>query len=435
MEFLKVSDDGHFLVTASGKPFFWLGDTAWELFHRLSREEADLYLSNRAAKGFNVLQAVILAERDGLRTPNFYGHLPLVDEDPTQFQEAYFAYVDEIIRLAEAKGIYVALLPTWGDKVDLEGGAGPIIFNVDNAFIFGKLVGARYKEQANIVWVLGGDRYAEGFEDIWRSMALGILAGAGNRALITYHPRGAGQSSVPFHQEDWLDFNMIQSGHGKYNIANWEWVAEDYALTPSKPTLDSEPNYEYHPVAFDKQLRQGRFGDYDVRKAAYRAVLAGAFGHTYGHHSIWQMYDAKHEPVTNPGVTWQEALDFPGAGQLVHLRRLIESRPFLSRIPDQHLLIDAPTDPAEYVTASRGSDGSYAFIYLPNAGQSVNVNGNVLSGSTLKAWLYDPRTGEAREIGTFERAANMRFIAPETGLDWVLVLDDAASGYGVPGQG
>ena len=33
---LKVSENKRFLVTADGKPFFYLGDTAWELFHRLN---------------------------------------------------------------------------------------------------------------------------------------------------------------------------------------------------------------------------------------------------------------------------------------------------------------------------------------------------------------------------------------------------------------
>ena len=52
---LKVSDNHRFLVTEDGAPFFYLGDTGWELFHRLNREEADRYLENRAKKGFNVI--------------------------------------------------------------------------------------------------------------------------------------------------------------------------------------------------------------------------------------------------------------------------------------------------------------------------------------------------------------------------------------------
>ncbi|MEP7291969.1 MAG: DUF4038 domain-containing protein [Chloroflexota bacterium] len=321
MEFLKVSENQHFLVTESGKPFFWLGDTAWELFHRLTREEAREYFENRAAKRFNVIQAVVLSERDGLHVPNVYGHTPLDNDDPTRPNEAYFAFVDEIIQLAEAHNLYIGLLPTWGDKVDLVGGAGPIIFNEENAYTYGQWIGECYRQQANIIWILGGDRYPDGFEAIWRAMANGICAGAGEQALITYHPRGRGQSSTRLHDEAWLDFNLIQSGHGRYDDPNWELVAEDYGRTPPKPTLDSEPNYEAHPVAFDSQVRSGRFSAHDVRKAAYRAVFTGACGHTYGHHTVWQMYNPqRYDGVLVPEATWQEALDYPGAFQMTHLR-------------------------------------------------------------------------------------------------------------------
>ena len=84
MDKLRVSDNKRFLVKDSGAPFFYLGDTAWELFHRLNREEADLYLENRAAKGFTVIQAVVLAELDGLKVPNPYGEVPLINMDPTK---------------------------------------------------------------------------------------------------------------------------------------------------------------------------------------------------------------------------------------------------------------------------------------------------------------------------------------------------------------
>ena len=421
-------------MTESGMPFFWLGDTAWELFHRLTLEEADFYLQNRAQKGFNVIQAVILAERDGLHAPNPYGHTPLLNDDPTHLNEAYFAYVDAVIRLAESKGLYIGLLPTWGDKVDLVGGSGPLIFNPQNAYAYGELLGARYRNQPNIIWILGGDRYPDGFEPIWRAMAQGILAGAGDHAIITYHPRGPGQSSVRLHDESWLSLNLIQSGHGKYNVTNWEWVAQDYARTPAKPTLDSEPNYEDHPVAFDSQVRSGRFTDYDVRKAAYRAVLSGACGHTYGHHSIWQMYDQRYEPVVAPDRTWQQALDRPGAFQMLHLRRLIESRPFFTRVPGDHLLVAPPQDAPSHVAASTDTAGTYALIYIPTAAQTITVNLAALSGNRFKTWWYDPRSGVAAPSGEILAAANQSFTSPATEQDWVLVIDSLDAGYLPPGQ-
>ncbi|RYZ80500.1 MAG: DUF4038 domain-containing protein, partial [Proteobacteria bacterium] len=73
---LKISEDKHYFLTKDNKPFMWLGDTAWELFHRLNREQADKYLQDRAAKGFTVIQAVVLAELDGLNEPNAYGDKP-----------------------------------------------------------------------------------------------------------------------------------------------------------------------------------------------------------------------------------------------------------------------------------------------------------------------------------------------------------------------
>ncbi len=57
---LRVSENRRFLVTAQARPFFWLGDTAWELFHRLNREEATRYLEDRAQQGFTVIQAQAL---------------------------------------------------------------------------------------------------------------------------------------------------------------------------------------------------------------------------------------------------------------------------------------------------------------------------------------------------------------------------------------
>src|ERR1051326_6509939 len=101
---LKISDNHHFLITESGQPFFWLGDTAWELFHRLNREDAEHYLKNRAQKGFNVVQAVALAEFDGLTITNAYGHLPLIENDPLQPNEDYFKHVDWIVAKANSLG-------------------------------------------------------------------------------------------------------------------------------------------------------------------------------------------------------------------------------------------------------------------------------------------------------------------------------------------
>jgi|GEM_PF-1798515 len=151
---LKVSFNHLFLVRENGMPFFWLGDTIWELFHRATLVDAEYYLENRRQIGFTVLQAVVLAEFDGLKTPNVYGELPLHDQDPLKPNEKYFRHVDQVIELAGKKSLFIGLLPTWGDKIELLGhGKGLLLFNPENAFQYGQWIGRRYRDCWNVIWI------------------------------------------------------------------------------------------------------------------------------------------------------------------------------------------------------------------------------------------------------------------------------------------
>ena len=191
MRKLAVSDNRRFLVYEDGAPFFYLGDTAWELFHRLDREETEFYLQDRAAKRFTVIQAVVLAEYEGLTAPNAYGHLPLIDNDPARPSEAYFAHVDAVVARAEALGLIVGMLPTWGDKWNRKWGLGPEIFTPENAEAYGRWLGARYAESP-IIWILGGDRpiEAEIHREIIRAMAQGLREGDGGNSPDKLPPDG-----------------------------------------------------------------------------------------------------------------------------------------------------------------------------------------------------------------------------------------------------
>lgn len=433
---LRVSDNKRFLVTKDGKPFFWLGDTAWELFHRLTREEAERYLKNRAEKGFTVIQAVALAELDGLHDPNPYGEIPLENDDPAKPRDAYFLHVDYIINKAQELGLYIALLPTWGDKVFKDRwGAGPEIFNVANAKVYGRWIGNRYKDKKNVIWVMGGDRSPdERAVAIWRSMAAGVVEGVGGQdnALITFHPQPNsvedGGSSKYFHNDDWLDFNMFQTGHCRENNV-WDRVQVVYNRTPVKPVIDGETLYEDHPVCFNaKDL--GTSSAYDIRKHAYLDVFAGAFGHTYGCHDVWQMYAPNRTPINGPNFAWYTALDLPGAAQMKFLRRLIEARPMLERVPDQSLITHA-LGANDRIQSTRGKD--YMFVYTTQ-GKPVTVNMGKISGKEVTSFWYNPKNGEHKDTGRFPNKGRQTFTPPSSGYgnDWVLVIDDVAKNYAKP---
>ncbi len=451
---IQVAANHRTLETADGpmgtsKPFFWLGDTAWELFHRLNREEAIQYLDTRKSQGFNVIQAVALAEFDGLRQPNAYGDLPLLDLNPTTLaitggadpadakQYDYWDHVDFVIKAAADRGMYIGLLPTWGDKVAHLWGDGPIIFDEKNARAYGNILGERYRNQPNIIWILGGDRPAKykGREDgldyddrpIWRAMAVGIVEGVGHDVFITYHPWGGDNSTSQYvHDEPWLDINSFQSGHGSREARAWDWVERDLKMTPPKPTLDMEPCYEDHAVnPWDgKWTRQrGYFTGYDVRARIWRGVFAGGCGVTYGDHFIWQFYDpAKNPPVNNGDtlITWQKAMYSEAATQLKHLKALIEYSPFAQCKADQSLILSKnPADWDKHIRAMRAEDGSFAMIYLPE-NQPITVDLSKISGTKKRVQWYDPRTGNM----SVAKGKKGSFTPPKKGRDWVLVLED-----------
>jgi hypothetical protein len=437
-----VSPDGHHLQYEDGTPFFWLGDTAWELFHRLNRDEIKSYLDNRKAKGFTVIQAVVLAEFDGLKRPNQEGQVPLVDLNPLKPNEKYFNLVDYTLNLAAERGMVIGLLPTWGDKVTKMWGEGPVVFNETNALAYGKWLGARYKKYSNIIWILGGDRPPQAdstdWRPIWRAMAKGIESSYGKKATISYHISGGSKTTSDYlHNETWLDINMMQSGHGSgHDVPVWDWIERDYKLTPTKPTLDSEPNYEDHPVnpwpKYDPA--NGYFNDYDVRKQCYRSVFAGACGVTYGHHSIWQFWNPREEKVNNAMLYWTDAIDRPGAFQVGFLRWLMESRPLLQSVPAKELT-DSVGVGGNHIRAIKASNGSYAMIYLP-AGKTISVKTGFLSGSEIKYWWFNPRNGQSRLGGILPKNQNTEFTPPTLGReeDWVLVLDDASKNFAIPGS-
>jgi hypothetical protein len=457
---LKVSRDGRFLVHADGTPFFYLSDTNWEFFHRARREDAERLLEVRRRQGFTVVSGVVTGilgtgdDESPLGVPNPYGDLPFIDKDVTRpavtpgsdpndpEQYDYWDHVDYLVGLAEKKGLYVGLMPAWWGQYR----AG--LVNKANARAYGRFLGRRYGARPNIIWVLGGDtsidshkpilgalrRVVDGVHpveaDVFREMAVGIKEGESRPHLMTFHARGGASSSHWFHNDDWLDFNMLQSGHGARDFANYKQITADYVRSPPKPTMDGENRYEDHSVNYDP--KNGWFNDYDNRQAAYWGLFAGGHGHAYGNRGVWQMYEPGRAPSGPLRYYWYDAMDLPGAWDMRHVRDLMMSRPMLGRVPDQSIVENAYSG-ADHIQATRGDD--YAFVYAAT-GKPFTVKLGKITGDRIVAWWYDPRSGAASRIGDFPNSGAQLFEPPGTpqrGNDWILVLDDKSKGFSAPG--
>ena len=446
---LKVSANHHYLEFTDGTPFFYLGDTAWELFHRLNRDEASKYLENRASKCFTVIQAVVLSELGGLTVPNANGDLPLIDGDVQKPNPAYFQHVDFIVDKAEKLGLFVGMLPTWGTYWK---SPDSIFHTPAAAREYGKFLGTRYRDKP-IIWILGGDKAIENSQEraTIDALAEGLRAGDLGHHLITFHPVGPADSSEMLNDAPWLDFNMYQSSHAGRDLDNGFYAEQDRKLKPLRPTLDGENRYEEIPVGFYFAGTSGlqRFDDFDVRQSAYWSILAGACGHTYGDNNIWQMYKPPVESklpevsanrwlgregsMIGANVPWYEALDRPGAFQMRYVRKLFESVPFEKLVPDQSMILDGPATGGAKVRAARASDGSFAIIYSPH-GESFTVSRSALKPGRLREIWYDPRYGISYEIHRSDHWGIQIYTPPTSGRgqDWVLLLEDASAGFPLP---
>ena len=397
---IRVSANGRDFVDAQGRPFFWLGDTAWPLFAQYTREDAEAYLENRARKGFTVIQGV-LAWGGGTgfeaRNPgaNYAGDPPWL-ETPAAPNEAYFRHVDYLVRFADERGLALAMLPTWGYYVnDVQ------VFNVENARAYGRWLGARYREAPNVIWVCGGDRIPTGYEDVYRAMARGLREGDAGAHLITFHPCGWHSSSQFFHTEDWLDFNMIQTWTEWAKI--YPAVAADYGLTPVKPVVLGEPAYENGP-----EYPLGPITPLIVRREAWWAFMAGGY-FTYGQDRMWRM-----------GEGWTSTFDTPAAGHMSIFRQIATSRPWWTMVPDQGLFDAGVSCERTLNAARRAVDGSGALIYLSSQCH-VRLHLDKILTPRVRATWVDPRTGEERDAGAYRTGNQNGKVFPDAQSQWFSV--------------
>ena len=417
MKTLRLSEDRRRIVTEDGGRFYFIGDTAWELFHALSAEEAELYLTTRAAQGFNLIQAVVLAELDGLTRPNFYGRFPLKTNGKGEFDPtlpdtdgdySYFDHVEQIVTRAEELGLYMGILPTWGDKWNKLWGAGPEIFTPENAYTYAKWLAEHLVHHDNIVWILGGDRPLENEEHyaVIDAMAKGVRDGDRGKFLITLHPCGARSSSEFVHERDWLDFNMLQSGHGRPTAPGYEMLARDYAKFPVKPAMDGEQVYEDHPINFNPA--NGYYDAVDVRVTMWRNLLSGSCGNTYGHHSIWCM---NREPGTYFTMKWQDSLHRPAAEQMHVFRDFIETHDLTTFVPAETVVKDNE-HAANYIAAMVSASERAVVLAVPN-GCPFELDRNAFPFDAdfpkMTVTALEPTTGEYTDAAVLSEAGRITF--------------------------
>ena len=383
-------------------------DAGWTLFQKLRLEDAKFYLENRSRKRFNTVFLQLLPPEP--HQTNAYGVAPFTRKDNFETpNDAYFDYVEEIVRYAARKQLLVALVPAWlgccgGNWFKVQQTNG-----VDKCRNFGTYLGRRFAKHANIVWIMGGDRDPLREETVQRAMAEGIKAAAPNQ-LMTYHAASSHSSTDVFPDEKWLDFSMVYTYfRGKKEVWTPEMpqvyeVAEKESQKPGhKAFILGESQYEDENVGNERM----------VRRQAYWSLLSGGSGHCYGS-SVW-----------NFGDHWREKLELPGATQMGLFHKIFNGLPWYLFRPDTsgELLVEGrgTYGSDDYGVVSVLPNSRMAMIYLPGS-RTIKVNVEKIKGSNIRALWISPRTNQ-RFIGGYFKPQGVRELTPPSlDDDWLLLL-------------
>jgi hypothetical protein len=392
---VHVSPNGRYFVDGDGAPFFWLGDTQWELFRVFTPDDAEAILRDRKGKGFSVVQVMLTGVGDGTR-PNLEGQTPWENDDPASPSKPYFERVDAVLRMGRESGLVFAL----GIFHQLQASR----ITTANARAYAGWLARRYGDEQHIIWTMYPQAKRE-FVPVIRELATGLQEGDGGAHMIAVHPDPAPYSSSFIHGESWLAFNQIQTWRDVGLI--YPMVTNDYGLKPVKPVVMAEGAYE------DGTEYGFEVNPLWIRRQAYYSYLAGGH-HSYGHNDSWRVLS-----------TWRGALDAPGACQMGVLRKALMDRgEWWSLVPDQSIFVGGGQTSGDVLNlAARHKGGKWAMAYLASKSSFSVDLGKITGGREVNASWVDPRTGGTIPIGVYANEGVRPFTTPDGWEDALLVME------------
>lgn len=439
---MKLSIKNKKFVDENGKLFFYTADTAWEIFHKLTLSEAKLFIDNRKQKGFNVIQAVAVAELDGTKTPTYEKNLlPFSNLETLSINEDYFDHVRNVIKYANSQGIFIALVPMWGSYLipNLSwGGKVKPLFDIEKATNFLDYLSQKFAD-LDIIWLLGGDRsyIQKEHKDLIKAMALTIRKNVSDKQLISAHTQGGRSIYDMLDKPDYLDFITWQSGHMGQAYPSWRSIESDYKRL-DMPVLDAEPCYESHPImnefSFSRKDPGLRFTDKHVRRSSYWSVFSGGAGITYGCYGIWQMRREEDDNIEIPESAasayrndtipyWHDSLNFAGAFQIPFIKKFMENLPDPVNVkPDNSLLLSQNPSDEGHCCAITDDAHNFIAVYVPKS-EHITVDVSVFGLDGFEIYLFDPRYGVYTFLSNDNSESQFLNIAPPCGDDdFVLLL-------------
>jgi hypothetical protein len=385
--------------------------------------EWDEYLAARVKQRFTAVQFVTTQWRAAYADEQGRTAFQILDSKLV-IDPAFFRHLDQRVGAMRRAGLVPVPVMLWA--LTSKAGESPgETLSTGFAAQLARYIQARYHAYGPL-WFLGGDGDYRGEKAArWIEIGRSVFPEELARRPVSLHPRGMQEPWEGLKDEPWLDFLVYQSGHGsspqKWQWQAWRGPAQGWRLTPPRPVLDAEPNYEGH-VSYQKQLIDA----HAVRRAAWYALLSAPLaGVTYGAHGVWPWMrepgPVLNHPAAGKAPSWKECMNWPGAESMRVVADVLSSIAWTTLRPDPTLA--APNkvadDFSDYIAAASGEDHPAALLYLP-ANPAASLDLSRFTRPVQSTWI-NPASG-ASTAGQRLPAQPSVAIKPPGPGDWLLLL-------------
>ncbi len=432
---------GFHFATQDGTPFLFWGDTAWGLFlskkdEQLDRKSVFHYIDKCASESINVIHAMLLSEAGWGNE----GGDPYFDLSDMKINPAYWQEVDARLDYLNKKGIVGGLVLAWGDKQKREPWAWSMFPDVEARKHYARYIAARYGAY-DVYFIISGEWNAEvkarenttydavkaEFIEIGNAFAQAEPHGR----MIGIHPMTRDGSVREFNEADWMSFGDYQQNYSHIH----ERILESRDF--SKPIVNSEYGYFLRDASGDGKVdKQNSFTPDDMRFVTWDIILAGAY------------------PITGYGTTYMGGYRDPGpfnpddprngvwAEQYNHAKAFWAGLEWWTLQPMDELISSpqprseernvqvrmSPTHtrkvrrPALITYWLLADPGEQYILYARGVSQEITLSFGDQANSWYAAQLFNPQTGERKQVKAPPQQDNALIWTPPSDQDWILHL-------------
>ena len=420
--FVRISDNKRHFAHADGTPFFWLGDTHWQM---PNTERVDVcnhpdhgakacphggqfqhLVDDRKVKGFTVYQTYPAASSTEWWSSKY------TEINPQRFESVFDVQIGHLAN----QGFVIGL--GFGHFND------SMIIPVDELRGWARYLVARYGAYP-IVWLTCQEMNAP--EDKGQNLIAAWKAVAEEIALTDGygHPHSGHQwvydvATSPLGGEHWHDWFALQGGHLNSRLTPQARYAGYYNFFPTKPMVETEAMYEAVDCG-------GVADSNDARKSAWKAMLCGCAGYTYGAGGIWALKwdasDTRWKDYNHQIESWHAGMALLGSVQMSILKYFFISLPWMALTPRF-------TDPAwstwedpDRSTILATVDNSLYLAYCHGKTSKGKLKQLALGGTYEVRW-FNPQIGAYKGNPFLIKPIKSEWDIPEmpSTEDWVLLL-------------